>query len=76
MNFPRRLRLQICVKPRKSNVPGFDPPPSSDLVTSLAPKLDQSSLLRVQPQPVLLESLPQHRQDSLGILPLLKTHHE
>src|SRR5256712_4258478 len=52
------------------------PPALVRLRQSLAPKLDQASLARMQPQPVLLESLSQHRQDSLRILPILKTENE
>jgi hypothetical protein len=37
VKFPRRLRLQICVKPRKSKVAGFCPSGSSDFVRASRP---------------------------------------
>src|SRR4030095_3037601 len=46
------------------------------LVQGSPPELHQPSLIRMQRQSVLLKSLCQHIEHSLGILPILKTENE
>src|SRR5437867_9878437 len=63
-------------KPEKVKGPRLRPRPRFPLRQRVAPKLQQPCLLGVERQPILLESLPQHCQHFLGILPILKTENE
>jgi hypothetical protein len=49
VNFPCRLRAQMCVQPRKSNVAGFFPLPFR-VFLRVSPKVHQVSLLRAEPR--------------------------
>ena len=71
---PRRDRVQIWVKPRKSKVSGLPSPRAARAVAARLTKLDQPGLVRVQLQGEFRHPDAQLRQEPLGIGPVLKTN--
>ena len=67
---------QMCVKPRNWNVSGLPSPRACTVAGGVPPELDQPRLLGIQFQTELREPVAKLSPEPLGVLPMLKPHHE